>query len=52
MFETVRYNKRKIRDLVRTLEGFERIQNLHLEFMENFGESQKTVCVIWFIHFI
>ncbi|EFO24929.1 hypothetical protein LOAG_03556 [Loa loa] len=43
MFETMRYNKRKIRDLVRALEGFEHIQDLRLKFMENFGESQKPV---------
>ncbi|KAL3998681.1 MutS domain V family protein [Acanthocheilonema viteae] len=43
MFETMRYNKRKIRDLVRALEGFESIQDLRLEFMENFGESHKAV---------
>ncbi|CAG9534923.1 unnamed protein product [Cercopithifilaria johnstoni] len=42
MFESMRYNKRKIRDLVRALEGFERIQDLRLEFMENFGDNQKA----------
>lgn len=46
MFETMRYNKRKIRDLVRALEGFERVQNLRLEFMENFGGNHETVYVI------
>uniref|UniRef100_A0A8R1XT22 DNA mismatch repair protein n=1 Tax=Onchocerca volvulus TaxID=6282 RepID=A0A8R1XT22_ONCVO len=43
MFETMRYNKRKIRDLVQALEGFERVHNLRLEFMKNFAENQKTV---------
>ncbi|MCP9260407.1 DNA mismatch repair protein Msh6 [Dirofilaria immitis] len=43
MFETMRYNKRKIRDLVQALEGFERVHDLHLEFIESFSENQEAV---------
>lgn len=50
MFETLRYNKRKIRDLVRALEGFECIHDVRLEFVENFGESREAMYVAWFVH--
>lgn len=43
MFETMRYNKRKIRDLIRALEGFEHVQDLRIEFMKHFGKSQETI---------
>ncbi|VDM98795.1 unnamed protein product [Thelazia callipaeda] len=43
LFETMRYNKRKIRNLVQALEGFERIQDLHEEFVTNFSQNRKTV---------
>ncbi|VDN19755.1 unnamed protein product [Gongylonema pulchrum] len=45
MFETMRYNKRKIRDLVQALEGFERVLELRSEFMRNFGNISRSVCI-------
>lgn len=46
MFETIRYNKRKIRDLILTLEAFEHIQDLRCEFMEYFAKSQEAMYVV------
>uniref|UniRef100_A0A915Q466 DNA mismatch repair proteins mutS family domain-containing protein n=1 Tax=Setaria digitata TaxID=48799 RepID=A0A915Q466_9BILA len=43
MFESMRYNKRKIRDLIQALEGFERIQDLRVEFLKNFDKTQEAV---------
>ncbi|VDK73138.1 unnamed protein product [Gongylonema pulchrum] len=45
MFETMRYNKRKIRDLVQALEGFERVLELRSEFMRNFGSISRSACI-------